>query len=91
MNAKMVSNRFRDQRNTPMETAIYWVEYVVRHKGAPHLRVGAVDLDFAVKYSLDVIGFIVFSCILTAYVVLKIVKIVLSRTNRYENFKRKIN
>ncbi|XP_061400894.1 UDP-glycosyltransferase UGT4-like, partial [Musca vetustissima] len=31
------SFQFRDRQNTPMQTAIYWLEYVLRHRGAPHL------------------------------------------------------
>lgn len=36
--AKMKSFQFRDRQNTPMQTAIYWIEYTLRHRGAPHLR-----------------------------------------------------
>lgn len=28
----------RDQKTTPLETAIYWTEYVLRHDGAYHLQ-----------------------------------------------------
>lgn len=28
----------KDQRSTPLETAIYWTEYVIRHNGAYHLQ-----------------------------------------------------
>lgn len=27
-----------DQRTTPLDTAIYWTEYVLRHNGAYHLQ-----------------------------------------------------
>ncbi|KAF5280026.1 hypothetical protein FQA39_LY05407 [Lamprigera yunnana] len=42
--AKELSARFRDRPLPPLETAIYWVEYVARHKGAPHLRTAAVGM-----------------------------------------------
>lgn len=53
-NAKLISARYRDQPMTPMETAVYWVEYVARHKGAPHMRSASLDLSFIAYHSLDV-------------------------------------
>jgi len=46
----------KDQRHTPLETAIYWTEYVIRHKGAYHLQSPAKDLNFVQYYLLDVIA-----------------------------------
>ncbi|XP_023172066.2 UDP-glucuronosyltransferase 2B4-like [Drosophila hydei] len=54
--AKLMSARYRDQPMTPQETAIWWTEYVLRHKGAPHMRVAAQDLSFVAYHSLDVFG-----------------------------------
>lgn len=36
--AKLRQYLLRDQRNSPLETAIYWTEYVMRHHGAYHLQ-----------------------------------------------------
>lgn len=52
--AKVISSRYRDQIKTPIETAVYWVEYVVKHGGAPHLHSAAVHLPFYKYYNLDV-------------------------------------
>lgn len=41
-----------------MDTAIYWIEYVIRHRGAKHLRYPAADLNFFQRYSLDVLAFL---------------------------------
>nr|CAD7426908.1 unnamed protein product [Timema monikensis] len=43
-NAKKTSFQFRDRPQTALETAVYWVEYVIRHRGAPHLRSAGADL-----------------------------------------------
>ncbi|RZB73448.1 UDPGT domain containing protein [Asbolus verrucosus] len=37
-NAERASKQFKDRPMSPVDTAIYWVEYVIRHKGAPQLR-----------------------------------------------------
>lgn len=52
--ASEISSRFRDQPMTPLETAKYWVEYVIRHKGAPHLHSSAQDLSFVEYHMIDV-------------------------------------
>jgi len=41
-----------------LDKAIYWVEYVIRHKGAHHLHSVAVDLKWYQYFSLDVISFL---------------------------------
>lgn len=41
-----------------LETAIWWTEYVIRHKGAKHLRNPAADIPFYQYYLLDVISFL---------------------------------
>ena len=34
----------RDQTETPLERAVYWTEFVLRHNGASHLRLGSRSL-----------------------------------------------
>ncbi|XP_044254651.1 UDP-glycosyltransferase UGT5-like isoform X1 [Tribolium madens] len=56
--AKELSARFRDRPLPPLETAIYWVEYVARHRGAHHMRTAAVDMPLYKYLLLDVIAFL---------------------------------
>ncbi|XP_054285630.1 UDP-glycosyltransferase UGT5-like isoform X2 [Macrosteles quadrilineatus] len=65
-NAKALSQRFQDRPMSPLDTAVFWTEYVIRHKGAPHLRSAAVDLTWYQYYLLDVTAF----CIITVLAVL---------------------
>ncbi|XP_069671920.1 UDP-glucosyltransferase 2-like [Periplaneta americana] len=58
-NAKHLSQLFRDRPQPPLETAIFWTEYVIRHGGAPHIRSAAVDLPWYQYLLLDVIAVIV--------------------------------
>nr|CAH7731538.1 unnamed protein product [Callosobruchus chinensis] len=55
-NAKRRSSFFHDRPIKPMDLAIYWIEYVIRHKGAEHLRVAGAKLPWYQYYSLDSIG-----------------------------------
>uniref|UniRef100_A0A1I8PE68 UDP-glucuronosyltransferase n=1 Tax=Stomoxys calcitrans TaxID=35570 RepID=A0A1I8PE68_STOCA len=52
--AKLKSLQFRDQQNTPLERAIYWIEYVLRHNGAGHLRNLGQNLSLVEFYNLDI-------------------------------------
>jgi glucuronosyltransferase len=51
---KTLSAVLRDQPQTPLDRAVYWTEYVIRHKGAPHLRSAAADLSWYQYLLLDV-------------------------------------
>lgn len=55
-NAKHVKRAFTDRPLSPLDTAIFWTEYVIRHGGAPHLRSAAVDLAWYQYYLLDVLA-----------------------------------
>lgn len=48
-----------DRPVQPLDLAVFWTEFVIRHKGADHLRVAAHELNWIQYYSLDVIGFLV--------------------------------
>ncbi|KAJ4434826.1 hypothetical protein ANN_23397, partial [Periplaneta americana] len=79
-NAKELSELFRDRPHTPLETAVFWTEYVIRHKGAHHLRSAAVDLSLYQYLLLDVIAFLILAAtatIVVAYYALKISLIML--------------
>ncbi|XP_043947968.1 UDP-glucosyltransferase 2 [Drosophila biarmipes] len=54
--AQAAAARHRDQPMQPMERAIWWTHYVLRHKGAAHMRVAGRHLDFITHHSLDVLG-----------------------------------
>ncbi|XP_030571735.1 UDP-glucuronosyltransferase 2B15-like [Drosophila novamexicana] len=54
-NAQQMSMRLRDQPMSPLDTAVWWTEYVLRHKGAPHMRISEEDMSFMQYYSLDFI------------------------------------
>ncbi|XP_055308683.1 UDP-glucosyltransferase 2-like [Sitodiplosis mosellana] len=71
--AKLISDRFRDQPLTPLETGKFWVKHVAKNKGAPHLRSVAVELPFYKLYNLDVWAFI---CGVIAFCVFLLTKLI---------------
>ncbi|DAA28628.1 TPA: UDP glucuronosyltransferase 2B10-like isoform 2 [Bos taurus] len=58
-----------DQPMKPLDRAVFWIEFVMRHKGAKHLRPAIHDLTWFQYHSLDVIGFLL-ACVATAIFVI---------------------
>lgn len=75
---KKLSDLYRDRPMNAKETAIYWVEYLIKHKGAPHLRYSGADLNFLQYNSLDIITFITFSIVAVLTISIKIVYFLVS-------------
>ena len=48
----------------PLKRAVFWIEFIMRHKGAKHLRPAFHDLTWYQHHSLDVIGFLL-ACVAT--------------------------
>ncbi|KAL5286053.1 UGT2A1.2 family protein [Megaselia abdita] len=77
---KQFSSLYRDRPMTAKQTAVYWVEYVLRHRGAPHIQSPLVHLNFFERHSLDVLAvifgvlFVVLkiSCLILCFVIRKI-------------------
>ncbi|XP_005359464.1 UDP-glucuronosyltransferase 2B31-like isoform X1 [Microtus ochrogaster] len=68
-NAMRLSRIHHDQPVKPLDRAVFWIEFVMRHKGAKHLRVAAHDLTWYQYHSLDVLGFLL-ACVLTVMFVI---------------------
>nr|XP_018904950.1 PREDICTED: UDP-glucuronosyltransferase 2B14-like [Bemisia tabaci] len=77
-NVRRLSVLFRDRPMTPLDTAIYWIEYVLRHKGADHLRVASLDLAWYQYYLLDIYFVIAVPLFALYYVLKKLLRMVFS-------------
>lgn len=64
-----MSDLLWDQPTKPLDRAIWWIEYVLRHKGAAHLRSPAADMSWFKLLSLDVISFLT-GCIIFVLIIL---------------------
>ncbi|CAH1156164.1 unnamed protein product [Phaedon cochleariae] len=74
-----------DQPMTGIEKAIWWTEYVLRHKGAPHFRNPIIDLPYYQYYLLDVFGFLIASLLISLWICRRAIRLVYSYLNRLLN------
>lgn len=51
-----LSDTFRDRLAPPIDTAVYWIEYVIKQRGAPFLSYPGQQLNFFQTYCLDIIA-----------------------------------
>ncbi|XP_050752499.1 UDP-glucuronosyltransferase 2C1-like isoform X2 [Gymnogyps californianus] len=68
-NALRLSKIHHDQPVKPLDRAVFWIEFVMRHKGAKHLRPAAHHLTWYQYHCLDVLAFL-FTCTATAVFIL---------------------
>lgn len=71
--AQQMSELFKDRPSTPLDTAIYWIEYVIRHKGAPQMRSAGADLYWYQYYLVDVCCLFFGAIISVAYTVHQVI------------------
>nr|XP_018898301.1 PREDICTED: 2-hydroxyacylsphingosine 1-beta-galactosyltransferase-like [Bemisia tabaci] len=76
-NSKRLAKIYGDLPATSLERAVYWVEYVIRHKGAHHLKPASVTLPFYKYILLDVIAFCLAVLVSAVYILKMIVRKVL--------------
>ncbi|XP_019879360.2 UDP-glycosyltransferase UGT5-like isoform X3 [Aethina tumida] len=56
--AQTKSKIMHDRKVKPIDEAVFWVEYVIRHNGAQHLRVAGEDLTWYQYHLIDVVAFL---------------------------------
>jgi glucuronosyltransferase len=92
-NVKKVAARLRDQPQTPMEKAVYWTEYVLRHEGAHFMQTSAQYLSFVEYNNLDIfalVALVIFSAIFVpTFVACRIFKRLFSK--KPKNSKQKLS
>lgn len=87
--AQEIARLFNDNLVHPMEEAIFWIEYVMRSKGAKHLKSYAVNMSWFSYLLLDVLALPI-AIISFAYVLIKYLwSTMLTETNSKVNRKDK--
>lgn len=85
---KTAADLYRDRPEHPLEKAVYWVEYVLRHKGAKHLQSHAVHMNWFQLNSYDV-KIVIFGTIYLSWKCLRVlfdfvVKIIFSFRRKFK-------
>uniref|UniRef100_A0A1I8MRX7 UDP-glucoronosyl and UDP-glucosyl transferase n=1 Tax=Musca domestica TaxID=7370 RepID=A0A1I8MRX7_MUSDO len=72
-NVRQFSNLYRDRPLKIKDNAVYWLEYVIRYKGAPHMQSPLKTMSFVEANNLDA-----YACILLVfYIIALLVKLIL--------------
>ncbi|XP_049958458.1 UDP-glucosyltransferase 2-like isoform X3 [Schistocerca serialis cubense] len=87
-NMKRFSAIYREHQSTSLDSAVWWVEYVIRHQGAPHLRSAALDLHWWQLLLLDVIAFILAVAAVAAFLLYKLTRWFFSWLTRPSKLKK---
>ncbi|XP_055848144.1 UDP-glycosyltransferase UGT5-like [Episyrphus balteatus] len=77
------SKLYKDRPLTAQQTAVYWIEYVIRHKGAPHMQSPLKDLNVLQEHSIDVILFLMGILYLTWKLGKMIIKLMIKFVRNY--------
>lgn len=92
-NIAAASRAFRDQKDTPLERGLWWIEWAMRNPDAAHFKSPSKHLGFFGIHSMDVIAFLTIVLIVLTYGVLvllrKIVRLIFCRGEN--NSKRKLD
>ncbi|CAL4058800.1 unnamed protein product, partial [Meganyctiphanes norvegica] len=69
------------------DTAAYWVEYIIRHNGAPHLRCPARQMPWYRLYNIDVWAMLLLIAVTSTFLTFKAVVVCFKCTFRAQKIK----
>ncbi|XP_047665221.1 UDP-glucuronosyltransferase 2A2-like isoform X1 [Tachysurus fulvidraco] len=84
-----LSRIHHDQPMKPLDQAVYWIEYVMRNKGAKHLRVEAHNLTWYQYHCLDVAAFLLSVIALVVFIFVKTCRLLFRKCCRKTSAKSK--
>ncbi|VEN52517.1 unnamed protein product [Callosobruchus maculatus] len=86
-NMKSLADIMLDEPMSGVEKVVWWSEYVIRHKGARHLRNPVLDIPLYQYLMLDIIAFFILIIAVFSVLVLKVLKILKHLVSGYIKFK----
>lgn len=78
-NVLEVSKRFMDRPQKPVDTAVWWTEYVLRQEDTSFMRPMSVNLAWYQRRQLDVWAFLILVVVIYLYCSVKILKYVFNK------------
>ncbi|XP_027888530.1 UDP-glucuronosyltransferase 2C1-like isoform X4 [Xiphophorus couchianus] len=88
-NAMRLSRIHHDRPMSPLDEAVFWIEFTMRNKGAKHLRVQAHELTWYQYHSLDVLAFLLIIDLLLIFILFKSCSFCFKRCCSRKQTKRK--
>ncbi|OXA63768.1 UDP-glucuronosyltransferase 1-6 [Folsomia candida] len=87
-NAEALSKIFKDQPDNPLDLAVFWLEYILRHNGAPHLKSSARKLNYFQYHSWDVIFVYVGIILSSVWLTLKFFSVMCCKMRQKVHYKQ---
>ncbi|XP_054588913.1 UDP-glucuronosyltransferase 2C1 [Nothobranchius furzeri] len=72
---QMLSKLHKDQPMKPLNQAMFWLEYVIRHKGARHLQTQSHKMSWFVYHSVDVIAALSAAVLLSVFICISVMRL----------------
>lgn len=82
-NAKKLSTRFRDQKELPLERAVWWAEWLIRNPDCDYLKSPVLRLGFIVGNSYDIIAAICFVSFVTLISIITMTVLIFCKLKSY--------
>lgn len=80
--AQEMSVLLRDNPIEPMAVAMFWIEYVCRHKVAKHLKSHAIHMSWYSYLLLDIISIILLASVVMVLIMFKLFKLLFKNKSR---------
>lgn len=72
-----MSKHFRDQKERPIERAVWWIEWAIRNPNANYIKSPVLDLGTFRANSYDLIAFLILAPILLYFILTSLVKFII--------------
>ncbi|XP_072512918.1 UDP-glucuronosyltransferase 2C1-like isoform X2 [Salminus brasiliensis] len=73
-NMQRLSRLHKDVPVKPLDNAVFWVEHVMRHGGAPHLRTESYKMPWYAYHSVDVMLFLLSVVSVVVFIVYRVIR-----------------
>ena len=77
-NVQRLSKAYRDRPVTPMETAIWWTEYIARGNGRFYFRSDSTGLSWYQRHLVDVTLVLIIVSMIFIYILFRLIKLLLT-------------
>lgn len=71
-NIKKLSKLYKDQKEKPIDRAVWWIEWLLRNPNAEHMKSPVLRLGYIVGNSYDLIAFITLMFVISAFVLFRL-------------------